>query len=104
MDDDESVAKLLKALLKDHQVVIRTNGFETITGDIDWTAIDVVIVDRILGIQDGTHLLRWIRKEHPDILRIMLTGDTAVNVDESPANRVMFKPPDWDELRDAVNG
>lgn len=106
MDDDPSIARLvaLQLAAEDVQTVEWTDHFDAITTRIDWNAVDAVVVDKLLGMYDGTQLLRWLKSEYPHVRRVMLTADAAVNVETSPAHMVLVKPHLPEALRTAIYG
>ncbi|MCA9730118.1 MAG: response regulator, partial [Candidatus Eisenbacteria bacterium] len=76
VDDDLVV---LNAMSRNFQrqpfrVRIAPSAFEAleILGDL---TVDVVVVDEHMPGMRGTELLQQLRREHPEVIRILLTGD-----------------------------
>jgi putative nucleotidyltransferase with HDIG domain len=97
VDDDESVRRIVAALLKDE-------GYDTATAASAAEAIDtlkresfaLVITDIKMPDRDGLWLLNELRREHPEIAVIMMTGygqvDTAVEALKYGAADYLTKP------------
>lgn len=106
VDDDRSTALLIALEL--HQAGIEaiqcTDHFESLPTSVDWEEIDAVIVDNYLGFFDGRTILGWLEREHPTIRRIMLTGDTRIEVKSTHAHILLTKPAQADVILGALNG
>ena len=71
------------------------------------TPFDVVISDQRMPGMTGLELLTLVRDRHPDTVRIMLTGETALEtcveaINRGEIYRFLQKPVDRVELRTAV--
>lgn len=89
-------------------------GFEVTTasdcmsglGIIDYFPVDVVVLDMMLPEMDGNECLGEIRKDHPSLGVIMLTGHASVHTGlaclENGANDYCLKPVPLDELVDKI--
>lgn len=69
--------------------------------------VDLVISDIAMPEMSGLDLLRTIRRTHPRIVRIVLTGfaslDSALDaINEGQVDRYLTKPWDKDEMRAAI--
>lgn len=103
VDDEESIRVSLSALLSRHGYHVTTapGGAEALDilaeQDIDMAFVDV----RMPGM-DGIEALREIKRRHPLIEVIMLTGhanvETAIQGMELGAFDYLMKPMDIDEL------
>jgi DNA-binding response OmpR family regulator len=97
VDDDEGVRRIVAALLKDE-------GYETSTASNAAEALDVlrrepfalVITDIKMPDRDGLWLLSELRRQHPEVAVIMMTGygqvDTAVDCLKYGAADYLTKP------------
>lgn len=106
VEDSPEIAHLVSLILSAEGVetVEWTDRFDAIVSETNWDEVDVVIADKFLGIYDGTQLLYWLKREHPEIRRIMMTGDSAVDIASSPAHIVLIKPATVEVIRNAVHG
>jgi putative nucleotidyltransferase with HDIG domain len=97
VDDDESVRRIVAAILKDE-------GYETTTAPSAQEALVVlqqqsfalVITDIKMPEHDGLWLLSELRRDHPEVAVIMMTGygqvDTAVECLKYGASDYLTKP------------
>jgi putative nucleotidyltransferase with HDIG domain len=97
VDDDESVRRIVAAILKDE-------GYETVTAANADEALEklreqpfaLVITDIKMPDRDGIWLLGELRREHPELAVIMMTGygqvDTAVDCLKYGAADYLTKP------------
>ncbi|HET7701738.1 MAG TPA: response regulator [Candidatus Limnocylindria bacterium] len=108
VDDEESVATTIEAILKldGHDVIAVTSGAEAIRL-LNERQFDVVLTDLRLGDMDGIDVLREVQRTSPDTASIMLTGyaslESAVAALRSGAYDYLMKPSDVEELRATVN-
>jgi len=108
VDDEESVATTIKAILKmdGHDVTAVTSGTEALRL-LNERQYDVVLTDLRLGDMDGVDILKEVQRTSPDTAAIMLTGyaslDSAVAALRSGAYDYLMKPSDVEELRATVN-
>lgn len=70
------------------------------------SAVDVVVLDLMLPDMDGNDCLKELRKDHPDLGVIMLTGHASVHTGltclENGANDYCLKPVSLDELVEKI--
>ena len=106
VDDDRNILDSLARILwqKDYKLVKCENAMEA------WDFInsengeaDVIISDNKMPHIYGTELLIAIRKKYPNIIRIMLTGQSDIEdakkaINEGKVYRFLTKPCDSDEL------
>ncbi|MDA7952094.1 MAG: response regulator [Pirellulaceae bacterium] len=67
---------------------------------------DVLVTDMRMSGVDGLQLLNHAQKEHPNVIRIVLSGhaeEEAILQAVGPAHQYLSKPCDSDTLRDTVN-
>lgn len=109
VDDEPGVlGALYRELRKDGYNVLLAGTAEEALEVMRRDTVDVVISDELMPGMGGNSLLRWVKDECPDTVRIMLTAHyadpdvtlTAVNVSE--VFRLLPKPWDSTELRTAV--
>ncbi|MCK5313063.1 MAG: response regulator [Desulfobacteraceae bacterium] len=81
VDDEKSVLNSLKRLLRkeDYKILTATSGKEGLD-ILNSNEIQVVISDQRMPEMDGTEFLAEVKKEYPDIIRIILSGYTDVDV------------------------
>lgn len=89
---------------RDIQVTTYGDNFDRLWETVDWSSVDVVVVDNQLGRYNGTNLLSWLSDYYPSIRRIMLTGDVAIRRAEAHADLVLYKPVDASVLMHSVRG
>ena len=108
VDDEESVATTIEAILKldGHDVVAVTSGADAIRL-LNEREFDVVLTDLRLGDMDGIEVLKEVQRTASDTAAIMLTGyaslESAIAALRSGAYDYLMKPSEVDELRATVN-
>ena len=109
IDDDTNVNLALGIILKGagHQVVSLLDGSKVLSHMQD---IDLVITDVIMPNVDGIEVLNAIKKEHPSIPVIVISGGGRISADMClqsakliGATEVLHKPIDTDALINAVD-
>lgn len=110
VDDEPDVVDALRRALKDprHEVVGCTRPAQALE-ILATRSVDLVISDLDMPGMHGLDLLRRIRRDHPDVLRIVLTGraslDTALDaINQGEVHRYLTKPWDQAALRRTVAG
>jgi len=108
VDDEPLLLSGLRALLRrrktEWQMDFVTSPFEALRR-IAESPFDLVVSDLHMPGMDGGALLAQVRDEHPDTLRILLSGyaDPVAGLREhTAAQRILCKPCDADELEDAL--
>ena len=107
VDDEERILKTTKALMEKRQCVVATasGGIEALDL-LGRQEIDVVILDVKMPGMDGVEVLGRIKKEHPLVEVIMLTGhstaESAVEGMKLGAFDYLLKPCDIDILHGKV--
>jgi len=91
--------------------VLRAEPYEVITTtsperalEIVAEGVDVVVTDERMPRMNGGDFLEMVRRAAPDVIRIMLTGETSLAVtsrliENGGLYRFLGKPVDNDELR-----
>ena len=90
VDDEENNLQLLKRTLRGkYEILTATDGKKALDvvsehGD----DISLIVSDQRMPEMSGTEFLKQIAKQHPDIVKILLTGqaDTDIMVDETIEN------------------
>lgn len=108
VDDEAEVVESLRRALRNEKLVFvgTTRPTEALArcaqGDVD-----LVIADIDMPEMDGLSLVAKIRARHPDVVRVLLTGDTSVEsalaaINQGEVHRFLTKPWDTAELRETV--
>jgi DNA-binding NarL/FixJ family response regulator len=105
VDDEPEILESLRRALRD-------DGYEllTTTSPVEAMAIlakrhvDVIVSDLRMPDVSGLELVTHVRKNHPEVVRVLLTGfatlDSALEaINEGAVGRYLTKPWDNDELR-----
>ena len=106
VDDDESFRKMLRLTLvkMGHEVREARNGLEAVAL-YDQEPADLVMTDVIMPEQDGLETIRLMRRAHPALKIIAMSGGGRVNATDylriatsMRANRVLAKPFKIEEM------
>ena len=113
VDDDKNLLQgLMRALRSQPYTLLTANSAEEAAFLLKSNTIDVVVSDECMPGMRGTDYLKWVAKNFPETVRILLTGkpspDTAVRaVNQGQVFRFLTKPcRDWDlamAIRDALD-
>ena len=105
VDDEVNILKAVKRMLRHEpwEVVCASRPHEALEL-LDRTAAQVVVSDQRMPDMSGVDLLAAVRERHPDIVRMMLTGYTEMNVAVEAINRgeifrLITKPWNDEELK-----
>lgn len=110
VDDEENNLQLLKRTLRgNYNILTATNGIEAQevvakNGD----DISLIISDQRMPKMEGTEFLKSITKDHPDIVKILLTGYSDIDTILESINacnlyQYILKPFDPDDLKNTIN-
>ncbi len=107
VDDEEDFVEILSLRLKDAgEKVHEAFSGKTCLKQLETHAIDVVILDIKMPGMDGIQTLREIKRRHPLVEVILLTGhgttETAVEGMKQGAFDYLLKPADFTELLDKI--
>jgi DNA-binding NtrC family response regulator len=108
VDDETSVADILKDCVSDtgRSVDVCYNGLEGIE-HIQKSRYDLIIVDLVMPKIGGLDVLKYAKKENPDILVIIITGhaslETAIMAVKEGAYDYIRKPCKLEEIRIVVD-
>jgi HD-like signal output (HDOD) protein len=79
VDDDElvlrSIRRLLRGKEKDWDLVFVADGYAALR-EVERAPIDVIVSDVQMATMGGSKLLSTIQERHPDVARIVLSGET----------------------------
>ncbi len=105
VDDEVIILKTLARLFRSEPLNVFTAGSAKEALDImERESVQVVVSDQQMPETTGVFLLAEVRENHPDVIRIMLTGYTEMHVAVNAINqgevyRLMTKPWNDDEMR-----
>lgn len=108
VDDERSILKSLSGILTDEgfETVTATNGYEALKM-VEAEPPDLVLLDIWMPGMDGIDTLKEIKKIHPGLQVIMITGhgtiETAVNATKIGAYDFIEKPISIDKVIVAIN-
>jgi putative nucleotidyltransferase with HDIG domain len=105
IDDEANILKALQRLLRNEpcRVITASRGSEALE-ILDREHPQVVVSDQRMPEISGVDLLQSVRQRHPDVIRILLTGYTEMNVAVEAINRgeifrLVTKPWNDEELK-----
>jgi len=108
VDDEVNILKALQRLLRseDMNVLCASRGEEALAM-LDENEVQVVVSDQRMPEMRGVDLLSRVRERWPDVVRMMLTGYTEMDVAVDAINhgeiyRLITKPWNDDELRATI--
>jgi CheY-like chemotaxis protein/glycine cleavage system H lipoate-binding protein len=108
VDDERTVCNSCRKILtqEGYQVDIALSGEEALR-KVKGNGFDVVITDWKMPEIDGMEVLRIVKKNHPDIIVIMITGypsvESAVKAMRLGVSNYVPKPLDPDELTQVLH-
>lgn len=108
VDDEEEFLEPTVARLKRRQVeCAAARSGEEALAILAGRAFNVAVVDVKMPGMDGLELLRRIRRDHPGVAVVLLTGHASVELGvqgmELGAFEYLLKPVDLDELLDVAH-
>jgi putative nucleotidyltransferase with HDIG domain len=105
VDDEVNILRALQRLLRSEPIVVRTatRAAEALRILAEHPT-QVVVSDQRMPDATGVDLLATVREQHPDVVRLMLTGFTEVGVavdaiNRGQVHRLITKPWNDEELR-----
>ena len=108
VDDEKDFVEMLSLRLKENEenVIAAYNGQECLD-ILEKTPVDVIILDAKMPGMDGIETLKQIKKRHPLVEVILLTGhgtiQSAVEGMKLGAFDFLLKPADFKELTEKLN-
>jgi len=108
VDDEVNILKALRRLTRHEPwtVLCASRGVEALEA-LDKSPAQVVVSDQRMPEMSGVDLLQAVRDRHPDVVRMMLTGYTEMNVAVDAINRgeiyrLITKPWNDEELKATI--
>jgi putative nucleotidyltransferase with HDIG domain len=108
LDDEPNILKAIQRLLRNEPMRVLTATDPNEALDIlRETPTQVVVTDQRMPSMSGVDFLSAVRDQHADVVRIMLTGYTEMNIAVEAINkgeiyRLITKPWNDDELRSTL--
>jgi DNA-binding NtrC family response regulator len=98
-DDPHLLDSMRRTLRREPYTILISQSGEEALDILDSTHVDVIISDQNMPGMSGTTLLKFVRKRHPAITRLMLTGkatlDRAIDaINNGGISRLLQKPCD----------
>ena len=102
VDDEPMIVRLLKAMLRDHELLVASNGIEALLLYSSYAPqIDLIITDLVMPQMGGYELLKRIRAINPAVRAIAITGYADQYPDEQTTT-LLQKPFTLGQLKEAV--
>ena len=108
VDDEPEILSALKRSLEDPRWrVLTTLDATEVLGVIRDEKVDVLVSDVDMPLLSGTELVARVRKAHPNVVRLMVTGSTSLRaaidaINEGGVFQYIQKPWKTPELRAAI--
>lgn len=105
VDDEVNILKAIQRLLRNEQMTVLTASRPQEALELlDRSDAQLVVSDQRMPEMSGVDLLSSVRERHPDMVRMMLTGYTEMNIAVEAINkgeiyRLITKPWNDDELK-----
>ncbi|MCK8061391.1 MULTISPECIES: HDOD domain-containing protein [unclassified Fusibacter] len=108
VDDENQILRALKRLFhnSEYETFFMESGLDALKL-LDQQSIDLLITDLRMPQMSGVELLKEVKKKHPGVLRVALSGYTDSKkifsaIEENLAKMYLFKPWDNDEIFNIV--
>ena len=105
VDDEPEIVESLRRALRDdgYDLITTTSPVEAIA-ILEKRAVDVLVSDLRMPEMSGLELVSHVRRHHPQVVRVLLTGHATLGsalqaINEGAVGRYLTKPWDNDELR-----
>jgi two-component system, probable response regulator PhcQ len=105
VDDDGHVLDALQRTLRGegYRLLAVTDGYRALEL-LAAEHVDLIISDIDMPEMDGVELIKQVRRSHPDVVRMLLTGDASLDsavhaINDGEVHRYLTKPWDSAELR-----
>lgn len=107
VDDEIQNLAGFKAIFRKEFSVITAQSAEEARQVLRNEDIHIIITDQRMPVERGTKLLKSIRKSHPDVMKLILTGtqdirDVIEAVNIGKVFRILTKPTNDQLLRDTI--
>jgi diguanylate cyclase (GGDEF)-like protein len=74
VDDEPYILPTLAALLANEFEVLTADSAETAQRILSSRPVDIILTDQKMPRRTGVQLLEWVRQNHPDTVRLLMTG------------------------------
>lgn len=108
VDDESNLLQGLKRMLRkkhdDWDMIFVDNGDQALR-ELDKNRYDIIVTDYKMPGMDGLELLERVKGSHPEIKRLLLTGQSECEVFERAkevVHRYISKPCNADELISSI--
>lgn len=108
VDDEPAIRNSLMRVLadKDYRIFTASNGIQALA-ILKTQEIDLIISDEKMPYMTGANFLREVRKQYPETVRIVLTGQPSIGsmmaaINEGEIFRFLLKPWNDAELLETV--
>jgi len=105
VDDEPEIVESLRRALRDdgYELITTTSPVEALA-ILEKRAVDVLVSDLRMPEMSGLELVSHVRRHHPHVVRVLLTGHATLGsalqaINEGAVGRYLTKPWDNDELR-----
>ena len=108
VDDEPAILAALRRTLRGENYRILTTSDPTeVLGILERERVDLLVSDIDMPQMSGVELVAQVRRAHPDVVRILLTGrgslDTALRaINDGEVYRYLQKPWDDTEIRETI--
>ena len=108
VDDETALLEGLEESLRREPYMVQTASSAAPALEILATShVDVVVSDERMPGMSGSEFLALVCKQHPSVMRIMLTGEASLEaavraINEGEVFRILLKPCAPDQLRSAL--
>ena len=108
VDDEPSILSSLQRLLRrDGYTILSTTSAEDALHILATQSVDVILSDQRMPGMSGVEFLRRVKENHPETIRIVLSGYTDLQfitdaINEGAIYKFLTKPWDDTQLRDQV--
>jgi response regulator RpfG family c-di-GMP phosphodiesterase len=110
VDDEEQVVESLKRTLRheNYRVLTCTSPLEAVRL-LDEGGVDILLSDIDMPEMTGLELVAQARLKHPDVVRMLLTGDSSLQsalaaINDGAVHKYLTKPWRSKELRENLRG
>jgi two-component system response regulator HupR/HoxA len=107
VDDEPLNRDLLRRVLHREYDVLEAGDADAALVQLQETEVDVILCDQVMPGLSGTELAREVRRRHPRVVALLLTGyedapEVGVARHEGVVHEVVGKPWAASQLKDAI--
>jgi two-component system probable response regulator PhcQ len=108
VDDEPEIIDSLRRTLRDESYrILGTTAPADALDILDRESVDLLIADIDMPDINGLELVARVRRTHPEVVRMLLTGDASLEsaleaINEGEVHRYLTKPWNKDELRETI--